>query len=145
MRIRDILRTKGHDVVTVGPDQPVLAAVRILAEHRIGALIVRSRDQVEGIISERDILNLAASDPARLTSERVADVMTTEVIVGVPEDDLDYVMNIMTQNRIRHLPIVDEDGGLVGMVSIGDVVNAVRRSVEAENRHLKEYIQGVPR
>jgi CBS domain-containing protein len=63
----------------------------------------------------------------------------------VPEDDLDYVMNIMTQNRIRHLPIVDEDGGLVGMVSIGDVVNAVRRSVEAENRHLKEYIQGVPR
>jgi CBS domain-containing protein len=145
MRIRDILRTKGHDVVTVGPDQPVLAAVRILAEHRIGALVVRSRDQVEGIISERDILNLAASDPARLTSERVADVMTTEVIVGVPEDDLDYVMNIMTQNRIRHLPIVDEDGGLVGMVSIGDVVNAVRRSVEAENRHLKEYIQGVPR
>jgi CBS domain-containing protein len=145
MRIRDILRTKGHDVVTVGPDQPVLAAVRILAEHRIGALIVRSRDQVEGIISERDILNLAASDPARLTSERVADVMTTEVIVGVPEDDLDYVMNIMTQNRIRHLPIVDEDGGLVGLVSIGDVVNAVRRSVEAENRHLKEYIQGVPR
>jgi CBS domain-containing protein len=145
MRIRDILRTKGHDVVTVGPDQPVLAAVRILAEHRIGALVVRSRDQVEGIISERDILNLAASDPARLTSERVADVMTTEVIVGVPEDDLDYVMNIMTQNRIRHLPIVDEDGGLVGLVSIGDVVNAVRRSVEAENRHLKEYIQGVPR
>jgi CBS domain-containing protein len=145
MRIRDILRTKGSNVITVAPDQTVLAAVRILAEHHIGALVVRSGDEVQGIISERDVLNLAAGDPARLGTARVSEVMTSNVIVGVPEDDLDYVMNIMTENRIRHLPIVDEDGDLAGMVSIGDVVNAVRRSVESENRHLKEYIQGVPR
>jgi uncharacterized protein len=144
MKIRDILRTKGHDVITIAPDQPVLAAVRVLSEHRIGALVVRDEGGVAGIISERDVLNLAAGDPARLTSTPVADVMTTNVIVGVPEDDLDYVMSIMTNNRIRHLPVLEGER-LAGLVSIGDVVNAVRRSVEAENRHLKEYIQGVPR
>jgi CBS domain-containing protein len=144
MRIRDILRNKGHDVVTVAPDQPVLTAVRILAEHRIGALVVRTADEVVGIISERDILKLLAGDPASITTTTVAEAMTANVIVGVPTDDVDYVMNIMTQNRIRHLPIV-EDGELAGMVSIGDVVNTVRREVESENRHLKDYIQGVPR
>jgi uncharacterized protein len=144
MKIRDILRTKGHDVITIAPDQPVLAAVRVLSEHRIGALVVRDESGVVGIISERDVLNLAAGDPSRLTSTPVANVMTTNVIVGVPEDALDYVMNIMTNNRIRHLPVLEGER-LAGMVSIGDVVNAVRGSVEAENRHLKEYIQGVPR
>lgn len=144
MRIRDVLRSKGHDVVTVAPDQTVLTAVRILAERRIGALVVRTADEIVGIISERDVLNLVAGDPARLSTTLVSDAMTTNVIVGVPEDDLDYVMNIMTENRIRHLPVVD-DGELAGLVSIGDIVNAVRRSVESENRHLKDYIQGVPR
>lgn len=143
MRIRDILSAKGHDVITVAPDQPVLTAVRILSEHRIGAVVVQSDGDIAGILSERDVLNLVADDPAKVATTTVSDVMTTNVIVGVPEDDLDYVMNIMTNNRIRHLPIV-EDSELAGMVSIGDVVNAVRRSVESENRHLKDYIQGVP-
>ena len=142
MRIRDILRSKGSDVVTVAPDQPVLTAVRILSEHRIGALVVRQGDEIEGIISERDVLNLVAGDPDRVNETPVSEVMTRDVIVGVPDDDLDYVMNIMTQNRIRHLPIVVERT-LEGIVSIGDVVNAVRRSVESENRHLKDYIHGV--
>jgi len=144
MRIRDILRTKGHDVITIAPDQSVLAAVRVLSEHRIGALVVRSDDEVVGILSERDVLNLVAGDPSKLANTPVRDAMTSNVIVGVAEDDVDYVMSIMTNNRIRHLPIMD-DSTLIGMVSIGDVVNAVRRSVEAENRHLKDYIHGVPR
>lgn len=144
MKIRDILRTKGHDVITIAPDQPVLAAVRVLSEHRIGALVVRADGQIVGIISERDVLNLAAGDPAHLEDTPVSGIMTSNVIVGVADDDLDYVMSIMTQNRIRHLPVVEGER-LVGLVSIGDVVNAVRRTVEAENRHLKEYIQGVPR
>ena len=142
MKIRDILRTKGNDVITVAPDQPVRAAVQVLSEHRIGALVVRSGDEVNGIISERDVLNLVARDPGGVDGTSVEEVMTRDVIVGVPDDDLDYVMNIMTENRIRHLPIVT-DLGLEGIVSIGDVVNAVRRSVESENRHLKDYIHGV--
>lgn len=142
MKIRDILRTKGSEVICVGPDQPVLAAVKILSEHRIGALVVRSGEEIRGIISERDLLNLVARAPEEVSEARVEDIMTRDLIVGVQDDDLDYVMNIMTQNRIRHLPIVS-DGHLDGILSIGDVVNAVRRSVESENRHLKDYIHGV--
>jgi CBS domain-containing protein len=143
MRIRDILRIKGTEVITVAPDQAVLAAVEILSEHRIGALVVQSGDDaVEGIISERDVLNLVAGDPGAVAVTPVRDVMTRDVIVGVPSDDLDYVMNTMTNNRIRHLPIM-EDGRLHGILSIGDVVNALRRSVESENRHLRDYIHGV--
>lgn len=142
MKVRDILRTKGTEVICVGPEQPVTAAVKILSEHRIGALVVRSGGEIRGIISERDLLNLVARDPSAVSAARVEDIMTSDLIVGVPDDSLDYVMNIMTQNRIRHLPIV-MDSRLEGILSIGDVVNAVRRSVESENRHLKDYIHGV--
>lgn len=142
MKIRDILRTKGSDVMCVGPEQPVVAAVQILSEHRIGALVVRSGGEILGIVSERDLLNLVARDPALVTESLVEDIMTRDLIVGVLDDDVDYVMNIMTQNRIRHLPIVT-DGRLDGILSIGDVVNALRRSVESENRHMKDYIHGV--
>lgn len=141
MKIRDVLRTKGSDVIQIAPDRSVLDAVRRFAEHRIGALVVTRDGEIEGVISERDVMNLAAERPEALAVTAVSDIMTTDVIVGVPTDDLDYVMNVMTNNRIRHLPIVD-DGTLAGIVSIGDVVNEVRRSVESENRHLKDYIHG---
>jgi CBS domain-containing protein len=144
MKIRDILSSKGHHVVTVAPDQTVLTAARTLAQHDIGAVVVRTPAEILGILSERDILKLVAADPSGVESTLIADAMTSNLIVGVPTDDIDYVMNIMTQNRIRHLPIV-HDGDLAGMVSIGDVVNALRREVESENRHLKDYIQGVAR
>lgn len=142
MKIRDILRSKGTEVISVGPDQPVLAAVKILSEHRIGALVVRTGDEIHGILSERDLLNLVARAPDTIAEARVEDIMTRDLIVGVPDDDVDYVMNIMTENRIRHLPVLN-DGHLEGILSIGDVVNAVRRSIESENRHLKDYIHGV--
>ncbi len=142
MKIRDILRTKGNDVICVAPDQPVVAAVKILSEHRIGALVVRSGEEIRGIVSERDLLNLVARDALAVAGARVEEIMTSDLIVGVLDDEIDYVMAIMTQNRIRHLPIVT-DGRLDGILSIGDVVNAVRKSVESENRHLKDYIHGV--
>lgn len=141
MKIRDILGSKGRDVITAAPDHPVLAAVKTLSEHRIGALVVLRGEEIVGIVSERDVLNLVAGDPERVPVARVEEIMTRDLIVGVPEDGLDYVMNIMTQNRIRHLPIVT-DGRLEGILSIGDVVNALRKTVESENRHLKDYIQG---
>lgn len=145
MTIRDILRTKGDAVIAVGPDQPVHAAIRVLSEKRIGAVVVRRAegDDILGILSERDILNLAAGDPRRLETARVEEVMTRDVITGSPDDDLNHVMNVMTENRIRHLPIRGPDGAVAGIVSIGDVVNAVRRSVESENRHLMDYIHGL--
>ncbi|MDX1676004.1 MAG: CBS domain-containing protein [Longimicrobiales bacterium] len=144
MKLRDILRTKGSEVIQIGPDAPILDAVRVLSEHRIGCLVVTRDGEIVGVVSERDVLNMVAARPDALADTRVADIMTTDVIVAVPGDDIDYVMNIMTNNKIRHLPIVD-DGSLAGIVSIGDVVNELRRSVEAENRHLKDYIQGAAR
>jgi len=141
MTIREILRSKGDNVVTIHRSRTVLDAMRLLMHHRIGALVVAEGRDVMGIITERDVLRLGAEDPAALIDTPVKDVMTTELVVGVPDDSIDYVMEILTRNRIRHLPIMDGDA-LVGIVSIGDVVNACRTSVEAENRYLRAYIEG---
>lgn len=141
MRIREVLDRKGRHVVTVGPDRTVREAVSLLVDHDIGALVVVEEGEVEGIISERDALRLAARDPEGWPETRVSQVMTEELLVAVEDDDLHYVREIMTENRVRHLPIV-EDGDLRGIVSIGDVVNASRRDVKAENRYLRRYIRG---
>jgi len=141
MKIRDILRTKGFDVVTIPPHFPLLDAMRLLVKHNIGSLVVAEERSVQGIITERDILRIGAEDPEQFKRRYVEEFMTKDVVVGVPEDSLAYVMQIMTQNRIRHLPVVD-DGWLEGILSIGDVVNALRTDVEAENRHLRDYIAG---
>jgi CBS domain-containing protein len=142
MRIREIVHTKGTFVVTVDPDRTVLEAMQVLVEHRIGAVVVMRGDEIAGILTERDVLRLGAESPTKLETTRVSDAMTRDLIVAVPDDDLDYAMQAMTRNRIRHLPIV-EGGRLAGMLSIGDVVNAVRSHVESENRHLRDYIQGI--
>lgn len=142
MHIREIISSKGAFVVTVDPDRMVLDAMKVLVEHGIGAVVVVEGDEIVGIMSERDVLRLGAASPASLETTRVGDVMTRDLIVAVPDDDLDYAMQVMTKNRIRHLPVVD-GGRLFGILSIGDVVNAARRSVESENRHLRDYIQGI--
>ena len=149
VRIRDIIRDKGGDVATIGAGRTVHEAVRELNSHRIGALVVTGDDgSIQGIVSERDVLRMAAETwddggdrTARLRDRPVVGIMTREVICAVPDDDLDYAMGIMTQNRIRHLPIVDE-GKLVGIISIGDVVRANLSQAAYENRMLKDYVQG---
>jgi CBS domain-containing protein len=151
MRLQDILRRKGAEVVTVGPDATVLDAVRRMNEHKIGATVVTDADGgVLGIISERDVLHMcgercgssaeakAAGDP---WESPVADLMTEDVIIALPEDTIDYAMGIMTQNRVRHLPVLEE-GLLAGIVSIGDVVREILHEAEYENRALRSYIQG---
>ena len=142
MRIREIVQTKGPFVVTVDPDRTVHDAMKVLVQHGIGAVIVMRGDEIAGILSERDVLRLGAASPPALQTTLVGDAMTRDLIVAVPDDDLEYAMDVMTRNRIRHLPIV-ENGRLAGMLSIGDVVNAVRSKAESENRHLRDYIQGV--
>jgi CBS domain-containing protein len=142
MKIRDILRIKGSDIVTVYPNFTVHDAMRLLVEHNIGSVVVAEGGQAIGILTERDVLRLGSQDPTSLRTTKVQDVMTKDLIVGLPDDTLEYVMEIMTKNRIRHLPIVEE-GLLEGIVSIGDVVHTLRQSVEAENRYMRDYIQGV--
>ena len=141
MKIGKLLDRKGGDVVTVPPYFPLQDTMRLLVQHNIGSVVISEDRVVQGILTERDILRLAAEDPARMASLKAEDVMTRDVIVGLPEDSLDYVMEIMTRNRIRHLPIVD-DGWMAGIVSIGDVVSALRTETEAENRHMRDYILG---
>ena len=118
--------------------------MRKLVQHGIGSVVVTEGDTVVGILTERDVLRLGAQDPRALYSRTVREAMTPDPVVALPEDSIEFVMEIMTRNRIRHLPVMD-GGTLGGLLSIGDVVNALRTSIEAENRHLRDYIGGVLR
>jgi CBS domain-containing protein len=139
--IATILSRKGTSVVTIGPDATVLEAMRLLMEHRIGGVVVERDGEPVGILTERDVLRLGAEDPAQLETLSVDRAMTRELITGNLEQSLQRVMEVMTENRIRHLPII-EDGKLAGIVSIGDVVNAARRAAETGNQQLRAYIHG---
>jgi CBS domain-containing protein len=144
MKIRQILDKKGRGVVTISPGATVMDALQLLVANGIGSLVVLQGEEVVGILTERDILRLASRDPAKLRSESVESQMTQDLMVSLPSHDVQYVMEIMTRNRVRHLPVMDE-GALAGIISIGDVVNAVRQEVEAENHRLRDYVQGVVR
>lgn len=144
MKIWEILRSKGHEVVTIPPEATIRAAIRMLVEHGIGSLVVMERGRVRGIVTEREVLRLINRDPASSSETRVTSVLAGDVVVAGPDDDVQHLMEVMTRKRVRHLPIV-EDGVLLGIISIGDVVNHLRRDVEAENRHLREYVHGLLR
>jgi CBS domain-containing protein len=131
MKVRNILATKGGRVVTVAPDEPVRRAVALLVEHRIGALIVTDADgRLVGILSERDVMHAAATDEG-VFGRPVGDIMTREVIVGMPQDDVLAVAHTMLEKRFRHLPIVEE-GQLIGIISIGDVLKTQRDAYQGE-------------
>lgn len=155
MRIRDILQEKGSEVVTIAAGQTIHDAIGKLNEHSIGALIVMAEgEEIVGIITERDILRECGNRCDRLLDSASAEetvcpslvqnVMTKDLVIGVPDDDLNYVMGVMTRNRIRHLPILD-DGSLAGIISIGDLVNAHFEEKVFENRTLRDYIHGTAR
>jgi CBS domain-containing protein len=140
MKIRDILRHKGSDVVTASTGDSVLQVVQVLVDQNIGGVVVVDGEEVIGILTERDILRLTATKPDAFQALEVGHVMTRDVIKVAPDDDLAHVMEVMTEKRIRHLPVMEE-GRLAGIVTIGDVVNAFRRVAEDENAHLRQYIQ----
>ncbi len=131
MKIADVLKYKGSTVITIHPGKSIKNAIQLLEEHNIGALIVLDDlDQIMGIITERDIIRYAASEDPDF-SIPVHQIMTRKIIVGMPQDDINSVAYTMTENRFRHLPVVD-DGSLVGILSIGDVVKAQRDRYEGE-------------
>ena len=139
MNVAAILAKKGMGVVTIRPGQPIRDAIALLAKHNIGALIaVDETDQPVGILSERDIVRAAVKNE-QVFSQTVKDLMTTNVTIGVPQDALRPVLHTMTEKRFRHLPIMDQ-GKLVGIVSIGDVVKAQRDEYEGELETLDDQI-----
>jgi CBS domain-containing protein len=137
MKVRTILATKGTKVITIRPTQPLKEAARLLSEHNIGALVVVNEDGLPvGILSERDIVRAAAKEDF---SQSVDQLMTKEVVIGLPQDDLMSVAHTMTENRFRHLPIM-EQGQLVGIISIGDIVKFQRDHYQGEIDTLQTQI-----
>jgi CBS domain-containing protein len=143
MRITDVLRGKGTQVVTVPPDTKVRRLLDVLAEHGIGAVVVSADGtSVGGIVSERDIVRAFAKRGAAVMSEPVTEIYTADVHTITPDISLDEVMRMMTERRIRHAPVV-VDGTLRGIVSIGDVVKNRIDELETERAHLTDYITGI--
>jgi len=142
MRISDLLRVKGTQTVTVPPDMRVRGLLAVLAEHQIGAVVVSADGtSVEGIASERDIVRALAQRGAAVLSEPVTAIYTAEVRTVTPQTSLEEVMRMMTVHRIRHAPVM-ADGGLQGIVSIGDVVKSRIDELESERAALTGYITG---
>ena len=142
MRISDVLRGKGDQVVTVTPDVDVRHLLAVLTEHRIGAVVVSANGtSVDGIASERDIVRALAERGAMVLAEPITAIHTAEVHIATPETPLEEVMRLMTEHRVRHLPVV-VDGALRGIVSIGDVVKNRIDELESERAALTNYITG---
>ncbi len=142
MKVQDILNKKSGEVFTVHPDQSLYDASKILASKNVGALVVvDERGALIGIISERDIIRQLANRREAAGTLTVGEVMTKDVVIALPDDDLAYLGNTMTNQRIRHLPVM-QDGHLAGLVSIGDVVKAQLEYFEGEARLLQQYIGG---
>ena len=138
--VREILQSKGDAVYSIQPTETLATAVRQLNEHNCGSLVVCDGDRLVGILTERDILHAVADLEDRLQEIPVESRMTSDVVTGSLDDPVENVMGVMTDNRIRHLPIV-ETGKLAGLISIGDVVKAHHAQLSIENHYLKSYIQ----
>lgn len=141
MLIADIIRAKGSDVVTIPPTDTVAALATLLAEHRIGAVVVSTDGiRIDGIVSERDVVRALPEHGAGLRDLTVADIMTSEVRTCTARDTVVALADLMTQNRFRHVPVIDGTD-LVAIVSIGDVVKARMALLQDERDQLIEYVQ----
>lgn len=140
MRVSDVLRDKGSGVVTVEPGTDVRSLVGVLAEHKVGAIVVSSDGStIAGIVSERDVVRALAARGDAVLAEPISSIMTSDVKTCTPETHIDELMRNMTEGRFRHLPVV-VDRKLVGIVSIGDVVKRRVDELESEREALSRYI-----
>jgi CBS domain-containing protein len=140
MTVRAILDTKGHQIESVEPDARLSAAIKTLAERKIGAVLVMSQGRVEGILSERDIVRVLGERGAAALDEPVSAVMTRKVVSCKQADTVAAIMEMMTSGKFRHLPVVENDT-VVGLISIGDIVKWRVGEYEAEQEALREYIK----
>jgi CBS domain-containing protein len=139
MRIADVLRSKGASVATITPETSVAGLLTELHVHNIGAMVVVSPDGLVGIVSERDVVRSLHERGADILRLPVAEIMTTMVATCAPNDSVDSLTMLMTTNRVRHVPVMD-NGRLIGIVSIGDVVKNRMDELETEHKRLQDYI-----
>jgi CBS domain-containing protein len=140
MTVRSILDTKGHQILSVEPGAKLSAAVKLLGERRIGAVLVMDQGRMEGILSERDIVRVLGERGAGALDEPVSAVMTKKVVSCRQSDTVSAIMEMMTTGKFRHLPVV-EDGKVVGLISIGDIVKRRVQEYEHEQEALRDYIK----
>lgn len=143
MKVKDILDKARRPVVTITGDKTIREAMKLLNDHRIGSVVV-VKDETDpvGILTERDVFRLFYEHGSDIMAMKIADHMTTGLMVGVPDDDIDYIASVITNRRVRHIPIIDENKKLCGLISIGDIVKAKMKQAEVHVRYLQEYITG---
>lgn len=140
MTVRSILNTKGHQIVSVEPDAKLAAAVKLLGEKKIGAVLVMNQSRLEGILSERDIVRALGERGAGVLEEPVSQVMTRKVVACKETDTVAELMEMMTTGKFRHLPVL-ENNKVVGLISIGDIVKRRVQEYESEQEALRDYIK----
>ncbi len=139
MRIAEVLRSKGSNVATVPPWTTVTELLTELAKHNVGAVVVLTPEGVAGIVSERDVVRRLAERGAELLTRPVSEIMTTMVATCTPDDTVESLSVLMTERRVRHIPVLD-NGRLAGIVSIGDVVKRQISKLQEEQAQLEQYI-----
>ncbi|HEY2037968.1 MAG TPA: CBS domain-containing protein [Steroidobacteraceae bacterium] len=137
--VRHLLDRKGRALFSIGPDEPVLEAVRMMAERRVGALLVMRGSELAGIVSERDYARKVVLLGRSSAETPVAQIMTSSVVTVSPDSSVQDCMRLMTERHIRHLPVL-EHGGVVGVISIGDLVKAVIEEQQQTIEQLESYI-----
>lgn len=140
MTVRAILDIKGHQVESVEPQTTLAEAAKLLAERKIGAVLVMSSERMEGILSERDIVRSLGERGAAVLTEPISSVMTRRVVSCKPQDTVASIMEVMTNGKFRHLPVID-GGVVVGLISIGDIVKWRVQEYENEQEALRQYIK----
>ena len=141
MLVSDLIKRKGSAVTSAPPETTVATLLDLLAEHRIGAVVVSAGGGVDGIVSERDVVRALRTAGAAVLDAPISTVMTADVVVTAPGDTVEDMMRLMTERRIRHVPVVAGGGRMAGIISIGDVVKSRIDELEADREQLIGYIQ----
>jgi len=139
--VKHLLDSKGWDIISISADASVLDAIKTMAERAVGSLLVMQGDELQGIVTERDYARKVIIKGRSSETTAVGEVMTAEVCTAAVQDTVNNCMTVMTERKIRHLPVVD-DGKVVGMISIGDLVQAIITDQQEEIEHLEHYISG---
>ena len=139
--VKHLLDSKGRDIVSITMGESVLDAIKLMADKAIGSLLVMQGDELKGIVTERDYARKVIIKGRSSETTEVSEIMTTRVRTASPEETVNHCMALMTEYKIRHLPVVDE-GAVVGVISIGDLVEAIIKDQQEEFEHLEHYISG---